>query len=93
MKAVSIIFPGIENLKCCMGDCPVCVCGDEEKVIRNYLSKDINEPMTEQQRDWCISTAVYSGQGLFSKEELSSKTDYDLACAVMQGWREYAASM
>lgn len=89
---MSEIFPNFTGLVCCNGNAG-CYCGDEEIVIRNYIHKNPNLPeMIPAQRTWCISQAHYLGEGLYKTSELEAMTDYDLACAVMNAWREYAAS-
>ena len=91
MESNSKIFPNISNLKCCSKD-GCCWCGDEEIVIRNYINGNVTQPMTHEQRVWCVNEADYSGEGYYKRDELEKMSDKDLAVAVLNGWDLYSQS-
>lgn len=84
------IFPGIVAT-CCMG-WENCVCGNEERVIRGYVRGEVTIPMTEAQREYCISTADWAGEGYYNAKELSEMNDQELASALLNAWHMYAQS-
>ena len=85
------IFHGI-NASCCMG-WDNCVCGNEERVIRGYIrGGEITSPMSEAQREYCISTADWAGEGHYERKELSAMNDKELASALLNAWIMYAQS-
>lgn len=69
-----------------------CLCGPEESVIRAYLNGDIKIAMTHEQREWCIGTADWAGEGHYDRKELEAMTDLELASALMNAWYMYAQS-
>ena len=85
------IFPGMQAT-CCMG-WENCVCGNEERVIRGYIRGEVTTPMTDAQREYCISTADWAGEGHFNRKELSEMKDRELATALLEAWLMYAQSM
>jgi len=90
---MSKIFSNIKNAPCCQGpNSTVCICGAEERIIRAYILGEVTEPMTASQRMWCIDEAVYAGEGLYGREELSVMPDKELAGCVLTAWIEYANS-
>lgn len=85
------IFPNI-RATCCMGEEKNCPCGNEERVIRGYVRGEVTEVMTEEQREYCISTADWSGEGHYNRQELSEMNDKELATALLSAWTMYAQS-
>lgn len=69
-----------------------CLCSPDECVLRHYAYKGFAEPMTAEQRDWCIREANYFGEGPYSPEELKNYSDRDLATAVLGAWNDYVRS-
>ena len=65
-----------------------CVCGEPEKSLRGWISGSIKTPMTEVQREWCLSE-IDSVEGYVRKDYEASKDD-ELARGVICAWRDYA---
>lgn len=84
------VFQGI-SANCCI-DWPECICTHDERVIRGYVRGEITLPMTEQQREYCISTADWAAEGHFNRKELSEMNDQELATALLDAWHMYAQS-
>lgn len=84
------IFPNIQAT-CCMG-WENCLCGNEERAIRGYVRGEVTDPMAMEQREYCITTADWAGEGHYNRKELSEMTDKELAEALLNAWRMYAAS-
>jgi|GEM_PF-3202727 hypothetical protein len=78
------------DLPCACYDDPVeCICTQNEKAIRHYASGTYTEPMTVEQREWCVREADWAGEGYYSEDELRSYSDKDLASAVLNAWNMY----
>jgi hypothetical protein len=91
MQNRELIFSEIKA-NCCMGN-TYCICTHDERVVRGYVRGEITMPMTEQQREYCISTADWAGEGHYNRKELSEMNDKDLATALLNAWMLYAQSM
>lgn len=86
---MTMIFPG--EFECCGGmQCGECVCGDVERVLRNYAAGKIAEPMTLPQREWCLAEAEAAGEGLFERKNGRKLSDVELAKWVLAAWGRYA---
>ena len=70
----------------------ICLCGPEERIIRAYIDEVITDPMTPEQRGWCVSSADWAGEGHYNRPELEAMNDRDLARALMNAWHMYAQS-
>ena len=53
---------------------------------------EITSPMSEAQREYCISTADWAGEGHYERKELSAMNDKELASALLNAWIMYAQS-
>lgn len=80
------------QVSCCQDDGP-CICGDEERVLRHYTYAPIDlQPMTPEQREWCIQEADSAAEGAWSRDDLVKLSDRELADAVLRAWKDYAVS-
>lgn len=70
-----------------------CLCTHDERVLRAY-SEELRDlpPMTLPQREWCISEAVWAGEGAYQRADLVDLSDADLAREVLSAWRDYVNS-
>jgi hypothetical protein len=72
-----------------MGTGWVCICGDEERVLRGYTRKQPGLiPMTVEQREWCVENIV-SVEGYDDRAEYASLPDSELASTVLSAWTDY----
>ncbi len=87
---MSEIFNGISVPCSCTTD--GCRCGEEERILRYYISNGLSTPMTDIQRDWCVKEANWAGEGYFTEEELFLMDDVKLCRSVIEAWTMYANS-
>jgi len=88
------VFNLTENCKCiCFDNEMACICQTNERFVRNYIAGNVTEPMTEAQREYCISTADWCWEGAYTREELEKLSDKDLAYNLMDAWLTYAQSL
>jgi hypothetical protein len=64
-----------------------CVCGENERVLRGYLRKELLPPMTAQQRQWCLHE-IDSVEG-WSAADYVNESDNVLARTVLCAWTDY----
>ena len=69
----------------CENDQPECTCDQEERAIRRYAYGLTNDPMTDQQREYCFAQVLkYSGVAVIS--DMRDMPDAMLARAVLKAW-------
>lgn len=78
---------------CCQGEGVDCICGDDERVLRAYAYGGYNdEPMTPEQREWCLEDADRAGEGSYPREEAEGLSDAELAKWTINAWNAYVRS-
>lgn len=60
----------------------------EEKILKKYAAGLMVEPMTSEEKAWCINEIVRKGEK-FSASEVEHLNDQDLAYHVIQAWYDY----
>jgi len=85
------LFDNIDHV-CCMGDDATCYCSHKEMVLRRYVGESSLRAMTIDERNELIAEANWAGEGFYSREELNTMNDTQLANAVLNAWRIYAQS-
>jgi hypothetical protein len=80
-------FTGIK-VPCCGGPDEGCVCGGDERVLRAYNRGQRGlEPMTQDQRQWCLDE-IRQVEGYDIKDYMQY-SDADLANGVLSAWTDY----
>ena len=64
----------------------------DENRLRDLAYGDGATPLTPEERAWCVSEAVWAGEGSLKEAELTPLADKDLAEAVLQAWWDYVRS-
>lgn len=64
-----------------------CICGKEERALRGFMAGRIKDPMTAEQREYCLSQ-IDQIEG-YSRAEYASTSDPDLAHGVLSAWVDY----
>jgi hypothetical protein len=64
-----------------------CVCGESEKALRGWIGGRITEPMTHEQREWCLRE-IESVEG-YDRRDYKDATDAQLASSVLTAWMDY----
>lgn len=78
---------------CCTGALvDSCLCGPAERVLRAIADGTIREPLTDDQRAWCIDQGVHAGEGEYEESDLRALDDRALAATVLRAWLDYARS-
>jgi hypothetical protein len=84
---VKNIFVGLQ-VKCCNHPTIICVCGDQERILRGFMREDASlPPMTAVQREWCLNE-IGSVEG-YDRKDYEHYTNADLASAVLNAWSDY----
>jgi hypothetical protein len=74
--------------------CATCghACRENEAALRHLAYYGFAEPMTPEQRAWCIDEADRAGEGTYRREDLEKLSDQELAKTVLQAWWDYVRS-
>ena len=64
-----------------------CVCSQNERALRNYCNGAKMPPMTEKQREYCLSE-IASVEG-FDRTKHHGDDDWHLASTTLTAWRDY----
>lgn len=76
------------KVACCWPDAPYgCQCGPSERALRGWISGAVTAPMTDAQRNYCLSE-IASVEG-YTRAEFEASSDADLARGVLQAWTDY----
>lgn len=83
MSMTQTPMPGpLPSVSCqCYGDENMCVCGDDERILRAGV------PLTADQREWCLNE-IASVEG-HERQDYESHNDSELGRAVISAWRDY----
>ena len=83
-----------ENIlvECCSGSEETCVCSPEERVLHAYTDGRYTQPMTPEQREWCLDEALHFYEGAYQESYLAACDDRSLANHVLSAWRDYCRS-
>ena len=72
----------------CYHDGSRCACEPNERALRNYASgTDSPQPMTAEQREWCLDEI--DGVEGYSRSDYEKHDDSGLASGVLEAWRDY----
>lgn len=80
------------NAPCCSGWKADCICSHEERVLRAYSDGHLFEPMTQEQREWCLDEADRAGEGSYPADEARGYDDAEHASRVLMAWNDYVKS-
>lgn len=73
---------------CCAPNYPMgCVCTSAERAIRAWKEGRMTEPMTIEQRAWCLSQ-IASVEG-YNAANYSDASDVNLAEGTLDAWLDY----
>lgn len=85
-------------VRSCPKECPYIgtdwcdLCTSIEIFIRYYIHATDPEPMTPEEREWCVKDADQSAEGALRVQDLIQLSDKDLAKAVLSSWQMYVTS-
>jgi hypothetical protein len=71
----------------CPGYADCCVCPDAERALRAYAYGLAPLPMTEAQREACL-TEIGAVEG-YDRADYARSTDYQLAHGVLSAWADF----
>lgn len=80
---MSVVWP---DTKCCI-QVGECICGQDERALRGYMRGDHKEPMTPDQREWCLNE-IGQVEG-YDRADYEGSSDADLATGVLFAWQDY----
>lgn len=82
-----------DNCFCNSGNDNGCMCSHAEQVVRRYASGEELREMTNEEKEYCISQAIWAGEGSYKRKELEEMNNKDLAYCTLRAWLDYASSM
>ena len=80
---MSVIWP---EPPCCMGE-ELCVCGDAERALRGWMSGGVAEPMSPEQRRYCLQE-IGTVEG-YDRDVHAQEDDATLARTTLLAWADH----
>lgn len=80
-------MPNVPTVPCSCYRDRECECGQTERALRAWISGQHKEPMTPEQREYCLRE-IESVEG-FSRAQFFGATDAQLASGVLDAWLDY----
>lgn len=68
-------------------ECEGCVCGETERALRAYITKQPMPAMTPAQRAWCLSE-IDLVEG-YDRKDYEQETDAGVARGVLNAWTDF----
>lgn len=80
-------MPNLPTVSCSCYEDRECECGQTERALRAWSGGQYQQPMTSEQREWCLGE-IDNVEG-FTRESFVAASDADLARGVIDAWLDY----